>query len=58
MEYLEEALDDWLAEELEGFGEDDYLVFDCPGALSCPVISCSGSLANNRFRATCSSHLL
>lgn len=33
MEYLEDNLQDWLAEELEGYGEDDYLVFDCPGQI-------------------------
>ena len=31
MEYLEDNLDDWLAEVLEGFGEDDCVIFDCPG---------------------------
>ncbi|KAL0023075.1 hypothetical protein WJX79_009603 [Trebouxia sp. C0005] len=33
MEYLEENLDEWLGEELEGYGDDDYLVFDCPGQI-------------------------
>ena len=33
MEYLEENLDDWLATELEPFGDDDYLIFDCPGQI-------------------------
>ena len=33
MEYLEENLDDWLGEELSGFGEDDYVLFDCPGQI-------------------------
>ncbi|KAJ4851465.1 hypothetical protein Tsubulata_014134 [Turnera subulata] len=33
MEHLEDNLDDWLAEELEHFMEDDYLVFDCPGQI-------------------------
>lgn len=33
MEYLEDNLDDWLTEELEAYGEDDYLVFDCPGQI-------------------------
>ncbi|KAK9814787.1 hypothetical protein WJX72_011474 [[Myrmecia] bisecta] len=33
MEYLEENLDDWLGEELEGYGDDDYLLFDCPGQI-------------------------
>jgi Conserved hypothetical ATP binding protein len=33
MEYLEENLDDWLGEELESFGDDDYIVFDCPGQI-------------------------
>ena len=33
MEYLEESLDEWLGDELEAFGEDDYVVFDCPGQI-------------------------
>ncbi|GIL61781.1 hypothetical protein Vafri_16166 [Volvox africanus] len=33
MEYLEDNLHEWLGEELEGYGEDDYLVFDCPGQI-------------------------
>jgi hypothetical protein len=33
MEFLEDNIEDWLADELEGFGEDDYLVFDCPGEI-------------------------
>lgn len=33
MEYLEENLDDWLGEELEPYGDDDYLIFDCPGQI-------------------------
>ncbi|XP_050205006.1 GPN-loop GTPase 3 [Mercurialis annua] len=33
MDELEENLDDWLAEELENYTDDDYLVFDCPGQL-------------------------
>lgn len=33
MEHLEDNLDDWLAEELEHYPEDDYLVFDCPGQI-------------------------
>ncbi|EIE23927.1 hypothetical protein COCSUDRAFT_28525 [Coccomyxa subellipsoidea C-169] len=33
MEYLEESLEDWLGEQLQGYGEDDYLVFDCPGQI-------------------------
>jgi hypothetical protein len=31
MEYLEENLEEWMSAELEGYGDDDYLVFDCPG---------------------------
>ena len=27
----EDHADDWLQEVLDGFGEDDYIVFDCPG---------------------------
>eukprot|EP00775_Hariotina_reticulata_P002292 gene2292-2602_t len=26
-------LEEWLSEELEGYGDDDYLVFDCPGQI-------------------------
>lgn len=33
MEFLEESLEDWLGDELEAYGEDDYLVFDCPGQI-------------------------
>lgn len=33
MEFLEEHIPDWLAPELEGFAEDDYVVFDCPGQI-------------------------
>ena len=28
-----EHIPDWLAPELEGFAEDDYVVFDCPGQI-------------------------
>ena len=37
MEYLEDNLDDWLAEELEGYLEDDMVIFDCPGQLVIPA---------------------
>lgn len=33
MEHLEENLKDWLQEVLDGFGEEDYVVFDCPGQI-------------------------
>jgi len=33
MEYLEENLEDWLHEQLGGYGDDDYLFFDCPGQI-------------------------
>jgi GTPase SAR1 family protein len=33
MEYLEDNLDDWLADQLEGYTEDDLVIFDCPGQL-------------------------
>ena len=34
MEYFEEHLEDWFAEVFEDqFGDDDYLVFDCPGQI-------------------------
>lgn len=31
MEFLQDSLDDWLGGELSAYGEDDYLLFDCPG---------------------------
>lgn len=31
MEHLEDSLDDWLGDELAGFADDDYILFDCPG---------------------------
>ncbi|EFN59536.1 hypothetical protein CHLNCDRAFT_48498 [Chlorella variabilis] len=33
MEYLEENLEEWLGAELEAYGDDDYLLFDCPGQI-------------------------
>ncbi|KAH1081621.1 hypothetical protein J1N35_021382 [Gossypium stocksii] len=33
MEHLEENLDEWLAEELDNYLDDDHLVFDCPGQI-------------------------
>ena len=33
MEYLEENIDEWLGEALAAYGEDDYLIFDCPGQI-------------------------
>ena len=33
MEYEEENLEEWLGEELSGFVDDDYLLFDCPGQI-------------------------
>eukprot|EP00879_Flechtneria_rotunda_P005279 GHRR01005565.1.p1 GENE.GHRR01005565.1~~GHRR01005565.1.p1 ORF type:complete len:273 (+),score=103.11 GHRR01005565.1:450-1268(+) len=33
MEYLEDNLDEWLGDELGPYGDDDYLVFDCPGQI-------------------------
>eukprot|EP01025_Chloroclados_australasicus_P039876 TRINITY_DN41513_c0_g1_i1.p1 TRINITY_DN41513_c0_g1~~TRINITY_DN41513_c0_g1_i1.p1 ORF type:complete len:280 (-),score=42.93 TRINITY_DN41513_c0_g1_i1:303-1142(-) len=33
MEFLIDHIDEWLGEELEGYGEDDYLIFDCPGQI-------------------------
>jgi hypothetical protein len=32
MEYLFQNID-WLRDELENFGEDDYILFDCPGQI-------------------------
>ena len=31
MEFLQDSLDDWLGEHLAAYGDDDYLLFDCPG---------------------------
>ena len=31
MEFLQDSLDDWLGENLAAYGDDDYLIFDCPG---------------------------
>ena len=42
MEYLLEN-SEWLEEELDGYGPDDYLILDCPGA--CPPTSCYASLS-------------
>ena len=33
MEYFEEHIDDWFDEVFQDFGDDDYLVFDCPGQI-------------------------
>lgn len=33
MEYFEDSLEDWLSETLEGYGEDDCIIFDCPGQI-------------------------
>ncbi len=33
MEYLLEDDSGWLAEQLEGYLEDDYLLLDCPGQI-------------------------
>jgi hypothetical protein len=33
MEYLEENMDEWLGEALAAYGDDDYLLFDCPGQI-------------------------
>jgi hypothetical protein len=38
MEYLEDNLEEWLSEELEGYGDDDYLVLDCPGQVGIFVV--------------------
>lgn len=42
MEYLEDHLSDWLGAELEGYGDEDYLVIDCPGeyCYSVGVLEC------------------
>ncbi|GAX83076.1 hypothetical protein CEUSTIGMA_g10502.t1 [Chlamydomonas eustigma] len=33
MEYLEDNLEEWLGEQLQGYGDEDQLVFDCPGQI-------------------------
>lgn len=33
MEYFEDNMDDWLADQLDGYTEDDMVIFDCPGQL-------------------------
>lgn len=33
MEYFEDSLEDWLSDALEGFGDDDCVIFDCPGQI-------------------------
>jgi hypothetical protein len=33
MEFLEDCIEDWLADLLEGYGEEEYLIFDCPGEI-------------------------
>ncbi len=30
----EDHADDWLQDVLDGFGEDDYVIFDCPGQVT------------------------
>lgn len=53
MEYMMEHME-WLTDELEAFGEDDYVLFDCPGQIELyshvpvmrSVVSC---LQNNGF---------
>lgn len=32
LRYLQEHMDEWLGEQLEDYIDDDYLLFDCPGA--------------------------
>lgn len=29
----EENLEDWMQEIMSGYGEDDYILFDCPGQI-------------------------
>lgn len=33
MEYLEDNLEDWLSITLEGYADDDCVIFDCPGQI-------------------------
>ena len=37
MEFLTKNMD-WLEEELERYGDDDYLILDCPGAHTTPHV--------------------
>ncbi|GBF90441.1 hypothetical protein Rsub_03437 [Raphidocelis subcapitata] len=47
MEYLEDHLQDWLGEELGGYGDEDYLVIDCPGQIELySHVSCFRSLVD------------
>jgi hypothetical protein len=36
----EDHADDWLQDVLDGFGEDDYIIFDCPGQVPCTPCCC------------------
>jgi len=33
MEFLEDNIDEWFVEKLQCYGENDYLIFDCPGQI-------------------------
>jgi hypothetical protein len=33
MEFLEENIEGWFAEEISGYGEGDFLIIDCPGQI-------------------------
>jgi hypothetical protein len=49
MEYLEENLEEWMSAELDGYGDEDYLVFDCPGQVGvCVVVVVGGGTAQDR----------
>ena len=43
MEYLEENLEEWMSAELDGYGDEDYLVFDCPGQVGVCVVGGGGT---------------
>ena len=42
MEFLTKNMD-WLEEELERYGDDDYLLLDCPGTCCTPTRVCTAS---------------
>lgn len=58
MEFLENRLDDWLSEALDCYGEEEYLMLDCPGQIELySHSSCMRTVANwlacEGFKAVC-----
>ena len=39
----EDHMDEWLEDILSGFGEDDYVLFDCPGQARAPCVHRAGA---------------